>query len=115
MAVISPTYNVFLDSLVIATWANMHTGDTAEPHFVHGKPALVAVQAEGTFNGGTAVGIQGSITGINFTDASTATHGTLSMTGNTVSGVLEAYPYWKPTINSGTADNVTVSLSYWIR
>lgn len=115
MAVITPTYNILLDSLVVATWANMTTGDTANPHFVQGRPALVSVQANGTFSGGTSVKLQGSVTGATYSNASTSALGNLAFTASGASGVLEAYPYWKPTIASGSSDSVTVSMSYWIR
>lgn len=115
MSIINPTYNVLLDSLVLATWSNMTTGDTANPHFVRGKPDLVSVQAEGTFSGGTTVKLQGSVAGVTYSDAKTAAMGNLAITANTASGILEAYPYWKPTIASGSSDNVTITMSYWIR
>lgn len=117
MAVITPTYNVLLDSLVVATWSNMTTGDTAAAHFVRGQPDLVSVQAEGTFAGGTVVRLQGSITNsaTSYANAITRTLANASFTANATAGIVDAYPYWKPTIASGSADNVTVNLSYWIR
>lgn len=115
MTVINPTYNVLLDSLVVATWSNMTTGDTAAPHFVHGKPDLVSVETSGTFNGGTTVRLQGSATGTTYTNAVTGASANLLFTAAGCSSVFEAYPYWKPTIAAGSADNVTLSISYWTR
>lgn len=113
MATINPTYNVLQDSLVSVTWANMTTGDIAGAHYVRGKPALTTVQAEGTFNS-TRIGLTGSLSNVAYIPATDMTQTAISFTANGAVGVLEPYVYWKPTISSGSSDNVTITLSYWV-
>lgn len=114
MATISPTFNIQLDSLVTVTWANMTSADTADAHFVRGRPQLVALQAEGTWNS-TTVCMQGSISGVAYANATDMTQTEIALTSNSGFSVLEPYIYWKPAVTGGSSDNVQVSLSYWIR
>ena len=113
MAVITPSFNTVLERLVQVTWANMTTGDTAAVHTIRGKNDLLTVQAEGTFSGGTRISLTGSVSNVAFIAATDMTQIAIAFTGNAACGVLEPFTYWKPTIASGSSDNVTVTLSYW--
>lgn len=113
MAIINPTYNTTLERLVTVTWANMTTGDTAAVHGIRGKNDLLTMQAEGTFSGGTRVGMTGSLSNVTFITATDMTQTAIAFTANGACGILEPFTYWKPTIASGTGDSVTVTLAYW--
>lgn len=112
MSVIPAKYNQ-TDKVVIVTWANMSSADTAAPHLVKSKPAIVVVQAEGLFAGGTKVAIQGSLSNVSFVTSSDMTLTPIAITANAIVSVLDSCLYYKPTVTSGTGDNVTISLCYW--
>jgi hypothetical protein len=113
MAVIVPDYRIYDHSLVQVIWANMATGDTAVEHRVNDKPELVMVQAEGVFNA-TRVSMLGSLSNVAYVTATDMTQTAIAFTANGAASVLDPYVYWKPVITSGSADNVRVTLSYWV-
>lgn len=113
MAIIKPTYNTTLERLVTVTWANINSADTEDAHIIRGRPDLLTVQAEGTFNANTRVTLTGSLSNVAYIRATDMTQTAISFSANGASGVLEPFIYWKPVVSGGTTDNVTVTLSYW--
>jgi hypothetical protein len=112
MPTITPSVEKLGPLAVKVTWAGMATGDTiiahAAPNYFRGT-----VQAAGTFAGGTAIGITGSIDGSNFIVASDA--GDAPISGKTaafISDIGVALVAVRPTIASGSSDSVTVTLIY---
>ena len=96
------------------TWADMATGDTIVSHKVIRKPDRASVQAAGTFAGGTAIGLTGSNDGTNFAVLDDAGGTAISSkTAAFFEGLRDAVIEFKPTIASGSADSVTVTLVYW--
>jgi len=99
---------------VEVTWSGVVTGDTLVEHLVTRAPALVSLQASGTFAGGTSVGLQASNISASFADCVDAegtaitgkTAGFLSTVGTPARG-------YKPKIATGSADSVTFTLVYW--
>ena len=113
MAIINPTYTRNLERLITVTWSHITTADTTSVHLIRGKPDLLTVQAEGTFAGGTRVTLTGSVSNVAFIAATDMTQTPILFTANGAAGILEPFTYWKPVVSGGTADNITVSLSYW--
>ena len=99
---------------VVVTWAGMVTGDTIVAHVAQRAPALMSVQAAGTFANGTSIGFQGSNDQSNFVDLEdnqgVAITAKLAAFTADVAGSRVAY---KPSIASGSSDSVTVTFAYW--
>jgi len=98
----------------VVTWTGIVTGDTIVTHIVDRAPALISVQATGTFNGGTVVGLQTSNDGTNFvnvvdSDGVSVSAKTAAFLSNVVTSGVE----YKPTVGSGSADSITITLAYW--
>ena len=112
MATVTPTVEDIGPSTRRVTWAGMVTGDTILAHNA-GALCRGAVQAFGTFAGGTAIGLNVSLNGTTFAPA-------VDTSGSAVSGKNAAFILpvetmavaFQPTISSGSADSVTVVLVY---
>jgi hypothetical protein len=115
MATVAPTTSTSVTlGQVVVTWAGMVTGDTITAHAITQPPHRATVQATGTFNGGTVIGMTGSVDGTNFAVLDDA--GGSAISGKTAAfleGIRDSVREYKPTIGSGSADSVTVTLTYW--
>ena len=112
MTTITPTVQDVGPNSVRVTWAGMATGDTIESWNTQAH-VISSVQGAGTFAGGTVIGLTGSLDGTNFVALS-------DRDGNALTGKTAAFLHdvgqsvvaFRPTIGSGSADSVTVTVVY---
>lgn len=112
MPTITPTAQDVGPNSVRVTWAGMATGDTIIAHNAEAH-VISSIQGAGTFAGGTVIGLTGSLDGTNFV-ALTDRDGN-ALTGKTAAFLLDVGPAvvaFRPTIGSGSADSVTVTVVY---
>lgn len=93
----------------LVTWSGLITGDTATPVEMPDWPDMT-VQIAGTFNGGTSVSLQGSNDGTNYAALTDPQGNAITKTAAAIESVTEAPRYIKPTIASGSADSIAVTL-----
>ena len=94
----------------LVLWETMVTGDTATPFFIP-DAADMTVHIIGTFAGGTSISLTGSmVLGGTYTVLTDPQGNAITKTAAGIEAVEEAPLYVKPTIASGTADDIDVYL-----
>ena len=113
MATVTPAttiVNIRGMSVPRLTWADIVTGDTAEPYGITAQAAIAgSIQIGGTF-GGTTVTLQGSKDGTTF-------FGLKDVAGNAITATAAAYfefttaaLYIRPALTSGSANAVDITV-----
>ena len=113
MATITPAVTRIGPNTRRVVWATMSTGDTITQHNADARAVDGTIQAVGTFGGSCAIGLTGSLDGTNFGTMDDASGSAL--TAKTVAfleGIRDSATSFQPTIASGTADSVTVTIEY---
>ena len=113
MATVNPTVTEIGPDVVRVTWTGIVTGDTITAYKA-GRVSRASVQGGGTFAGGTVAGMTGSLDDANFL-AMPDIFGA-DVAGKTAAFIAElayAVTSYKPTVASGAADAVDVTLTVW--
>ncbi len=112
MSVIAPQISAISSATgtILVLWEGLATGDTASPVSFPDYPDMT-VHAIGTFNGGTSVSLTGSmVQGGTYTALTDPQGNAITKTAAAIEAVTEAPLYVKPTIGSGSSDDVDVYL-----
>ena len=109
MATITPTVTI-TDNVPSVTWTGITTTtDTPSAFAIQDQAGLaMSVQFAGTFNGGTTAVLQGSNDGSTYTTLKDVLGNSVSATAAALFEVSSSVRYIKPSVSSGSADNVNV-------
>lgn len=113
MATITPTATV-ANGIRTVTWTGITTTtDTPEaygPVNLSNGPLRGAVTQSGTFNGGTTGLLQGSVDGVVYATITDKAGQAISATAAKLQEFDSLCLYYKPSVGSGSADNVTFTM-----
>jgi len=113
MATVSPTFSIVqaqAQSIPVATWADLATGDTITSLGIPGADGVAgAVQFGGTF-GGATVKLQASNDGSTFFDMKELGGTPISTGSAALFEFTTAAVYVRPAISGGTGDAVDVTV-----
>jgi hypothetical protein len=118
MSTVTPKIIRETDGSGYAIWSGIVTGDTIVAAKIPTCYPHKTVAVTGTFAGGTSVGLTGSMD--NSTFLATYSAGGSVAAGSSIASVASAgdaviaenFRYWKPTIASGSADSITVTITF---
>lgn len=113
MATITPTAST-ANGITTVTWTGITT--TTDTPIAYGPvklfngPLRGAVTMSGTFNGGTTAVLQGSVDGTVYATLTDIAGNAISATAAKLQEFESMSLYYKPSVGSGSADDVTVTM-----